>query len=126
MRGGKREGAGRPKKPEDEKAKITKIYSNFAESLRSAGLPDLADRFAMTGKDDAITKASASIYTKIDIPVQAKFSAFSRNLLTLDFFKRKADINIYINKITAKTIFEIIFEVLTPYGTSVITMQLCP
>lgn len=75
----------------DEKAKITKIYSNFAESLRSAGLPDLADRFAMTGKDDAITKASASIYTKIDIPVQSKFSAFSRNLLTLDFFKRKAD-----------------------------------
>ncbi|MBO5947480.1 hypothetical protein J6Q66_01435 [bacterium] len=75
----------------DEKAKITKIYSNFAESLRSAGLPDLADRFAMTGKDDAITKASASIYTKIDIPVQSKFSSFSRNLLTLDFFKRKAD-----------------------------------
>jgi hypothetical protein len=30
-------------------------------------------------------------YEKIDIPLQSKFSAFSRNLLTMDFFKRKAD-----------------------------------
>lgn len=75
----------------DDKSKISRVYDTFAESLRKAGLSDIADRIFINAEKNPIDKANATIYTKIDIPVQAKFSAFSRNLLTLDFFKRKND-----------------------------------
>lgn len=75
-----------------DKKSVTKIYSSFADALKKAGLPDLADRiFMQLDAGNSIDKVNATLYNKIDLPLQSKFSAFSRNLLTFDFMKRKTD-----------------------------------